>query len=207
MAGIMIFYVAWALVGLGWRRFFAVFAVLVVIGLGIVAYAMYVSHDKAPDAAGIDYSTLDIIIYKIAKSVDELRHGQFDDLTTGRVSLWRAGLAQMSPQVFAKGCGFCSLSEAFGFSFSTLHNVPLTGLFKGGILFAVTYIGLALSSLFYLAQAPRSLARDVTLAALVSLSFQSLVNDILFFQIIPQLLFTLAGFLLTRPAERSARPA
>jgi hypothetical protein len=139
---------------------------------------------------------------KIARGLEDIASANFDDLTTGRLALYTAAIGRISKQIILVGCGFCSLTDVMRFPFSSLHNVILTAVFKGGIIYAALYLGAAFCGCVLLFRLEKSFARDVSIAVVWSVAVQSMVNDVLYFQVIPALLFVLAGYVLASGLSR-----
>lgn len=132
--------------------------------------------------------------YKLNRAIANIKNGDVDDLSTGRMAIYRDAISKIDSEVILKGCGFCNIRGVYGFDFSSLHNVALTALFKGGAFYALIYCGSAFSALILLWFFRRSFARDVLIAAIGSIAAQGLVNDTLFFQVVPALLFAITGY-------------
>lgn len=154
------------------------------------------TEDSSQTSEGIGETATAIANYKLERAARNIRSGNLEDLSTGRLSIYKDALEKISVRIFMGGCGFCNLKSTLGFGFSSLHNVPLNALFKGGLVYAALYVGTAFFGLLGLWSMEKTFARDVAIAVLASLSVQSLVNDVLYFQVVPVLLFSLTGFLL-----------
>lgn len=141
--------------------------------------------------------------FKLNRAIKNIESGNIDDLSTGRMSIYREAFKKLNARIFFSGCGFCNLKDTLAFQFSSLHNIFLTAIFKGGIFYALFYCGAAFFSLIKLWSFEKTFARDVSLAAVLSIAIQGMVNDTLFFQVIPALLFTLTGYCLSHTKQRS----
>ena len=193
MLGVVIFYVVLLLIA--FRSRYAWISAL----LFAVILSALISTGKAgvyvPGSNTV--STQAIASSKIARAGENIAKGDFNDLSTGRLGIYQDAVARLTPSILAKGCGFCNLVDVMSFQFSSLHNVPLTAIYKGGFIYASIYIGAAFFGLYGLWRLKRSFGRDVAIAALASLLAQSAVNDVLYFQVIPALLFSVTGYLLS----------
>lgn len=200
MAGVVIFYLLLAL--LAYRRRETWVALAVFLALLIPwSYAVQQAPDQIVGAEKIGQS-------KVTRGLEDLRSGDNSDLSTGRLPLYRTAIERISPRVLLGGCGFCDLKDVPRFAYSSLHNVVLTAIFKGGAAYAVIYLGTAFYSLILLWFVEKSFARDVSIAVVASVGAQSMVNDVIYFQVIPALLFALTGFLVgsRSSAARAAEP-
>jgi hypothetical protein len=137
-----------------------------------------------------------IATYRIDRAVENIEAGDVNKLSTGRMAIYQDALVRVSPRIILAGCGFCNLKSVMDFDFSSLHNVPMNAIYKGGIIYAVLYVGTAFWGLLVLWSMKNTLARNVTIATLVSLAVQSTVNDVLFFQVVPAIMFSITGYLL-----------
>ncbi|UFH48249.1 hypothetical protein [Pseudomonas sp. KNUC1026] len=178
------------------------------LGVFIVAYLLWSfgsSLGQSPDAVNAlqkDTAVSNTIgakefgDYKLNRAIKNLETGNIDDLSTGRMAIYREAIKKLDWRTAIAGCGFCNLKSVYGFGFSSLHNIFLTAVFKGGLLYAIFYCGGALFSLILLWRQPASFSRSTCTAAVASLALQGMVNDDLFFQVIPVLLFGFTGFLI-----------
>lgn len=192
MIGTIVFYVFLAALAFRRRETWIAIAVFLVL-LAPWAY----SQDR-PNTMGT---------YKIARAARNIETGNISDLSTGRVPIYTSTLQKITPRITLIGCGFCDLIDVMKFKFSSLHNVVLTAIFKGGIFYSALYLGAAFCGAMLLWLIKKSFARDVTIAMIFSLGAQSMVNDVLFFQVVPALLFTLTGFLLASTEVTAGRVA
>ncbi|WP_417583078.1 hypothetical protein [Pelagibacterium sp.] len=189
MVGVVVFF--GTLLVLSFRRKEAWITLAVFLGL-LVPWAAFVGGSSGQNVTG------EIGISKIVRGVENAENGNFDDLSTGRLPLYRDAVARLSPSILLGGCGFCNLVDVMDFPFSSLHNVLLTAVYKGGVLYAATYIGAAFLGLILIRSCKASFSRDVLTSVLVSIAVQSLINDVLYFQVVPALMFVLAGYVVSR---------
>lgn len=190
MIGAIIFYAV--LIALAFRR--KETWISVAVFLVLFAPWAYSMRGLSPDHGASVVSAGAFGNYKMHRSLRDIENGNFGDLSTGRLSIYRNAIGRLTPRIALGGCGFCSLKDVMRFRFSSLHNVILTAIFKGGIVFAILDLGAAFAGLLLLWRLPKSFARDTTLATIASLAFQSMVNDVIYFQIIPSILFTTTGY-------------
>jgi len=147
-----------------------------------------------PTTSGDGVSATSFGKYKYFRAISNIHNGNLDDLSTGRMAIYREAIDKIDPEIFVAGCGFCDLKDVMGFQFSSLHNVFLTAVYKGGVFYALIYCGAAFASLILLWFFEKCFARDVIIAAVASIALQGAVNDTLYFQVVPAILFAITGF-------------
>lgn len=205
MLGIVIFYAI--LLCLAFRQketWISLFFFLVL--LGPWAYSLAYNSSEGKGGAATSEITPQVFgNYKFNRAVDNIKKGDLDDLSTGRMAIYRDAGERLDARISAFGCGFCNLKDVLSFKFSSLHNVLLTAVFKGGIFYAILYCGGAFLSLILLWFSKKSFGRDVSVATLLSIGAQSMVNDVLFFQVIPALMFALTGHSLANYLVRRSK--
>lgn len=189
MLGIVIFYIA--LIALAFNRRETWISIAFFLALLVPWASGMINESRAP-GEGVNASSFGI--YKMFRAVGNIQSGNLDDLSTGRMAIYREAIDKINPEIFVAGCGFCNLKDVMGFQFSSLHNVFMTAVYKGGIFYALVYCGTAFVSLILLWFFKKSFARDVVMAAVASIALQGAVNDTLYFQVVPAILFAIAGF-------------
>jgi hypothetical protein len=189
MLGIVVFYIALIVLAFNKRETWISIAFFLAL---LVPWASGMISESRTPSEGVNASSFGI--YKMFRAFGNIQSGNLDDLSTGRMAIYREALDKIDPEIFVAGCGFCNLKDVMGFQFSSLHNVFMTAVYKGGIFYALIYCGTAFVSLVLLWFSKRSFARDVVMAAVASIALQGAVNDTLYFQVVPAILFAITGF-------------
>lgn len=147
----------------------------------------------------------DLMLYaptKIQTTYDALQVLDFNSLTSGRMGIYAMAFSEIRGALPFIGCGFCDINSSYDFGFSSLHNVFLTAIFKGGFpLLLISIAPFAVSFLILRAQPP-SLTRAIYQSAMISLLAQSMSWDLLFLQIVGPIIFCFTGFLMMMQRER-----
>jgi NADH:ubiquinone oxidoreductase subunit K len=189
MLGVVVFYIALMVLAFNKRETWISIAFFLVL---LVPWASGVINESI--ASGDVVNATSFGKYKYFRALGNIQSGNLDDLSTGRMAIYREAIDKIDPEIFVAGCGFCNLKDVMGFQFSSLHNVFITAIYKGGIFYALIYCGAAFVSLILLWFLKRSFARDVVMSTVASIAFQGAVNDTLYFQVVPAILFSITGF-------------
>ncbi|WP_146226097.1 hypothetical protein [Phyllobacterium leguminum] len=197
MLGVILFYAILIVMAFRRKETWVSFGVFLIL-LGPWAYFLQADSRSllSWEANGHVVGAEGIGTHKFQTSIDYLKDGNFDKLSTGRLPLYRDAFNRITPRILLGGCGFCNIADVLKFPFSSLHNVILTAVFKGGVIYAAIYLCVAFGSLILLWFRKKSFSRDATYAVVASIAVQSLFNDVLYFQVVPALLFTLSGYLI-----------
>ncbi|WP_417582846.1 hypothetical protein [Pelagibacterium sp.] len=186
MLGAIIFFLALLALAPRQKKAWLAFAIfIVVIGIWTIG----------PQESGLGATKFD-------RALTNIETGNVDDLSTGRLEIYRQSLERLTPNIVLKGCGFCNLIDVMEFEFSSLHNVLLTAVYKGGAIYAFLYLGSAFFGLALIWIERNSFARNVTIAAVLSIGAQSIVNDVIYFQVIPALMFVISGYTFAQMMNR-----
>lgn len=186
MIGVVVFYVVLSLLSCRKRETWIVLSIFVLL---LAIWSITPQNRKMGNT-------------KFERSVKNIETGNIDALSTGRVPLYRDAISRLSPEILLKGCGFCNLIDVLDFPFSSMHNVVLTAIYKGGALYALIYLGTAFLGIVLLWLEKKSFGRDASIAVLVSIGAQAMVNDVIYFQVLPALLFATTGYLLEAHRNR-----
>jgi len=203
MLGIVVFYIV--LIVLAFNKRETWISIVFFLAL-LVPWASGIINESIASDDGVNATSFGK--YKYFRALGNIQSGNLDDLSTGRMAIYREAIDKIDPKIFVAGCGFCNLKDVMGFQFSSLHNVFMTAVYKGGIFYALIYCGTAFASLILLWFFKRSFARDVIMATIASIALQGAVNDTLYFQVVPAILFAITGFCAVNYcARRSSRLA
>lgn len=168
-------------------------------GLVLNLFALLFGTILIASAAVFSETTMSILQSKSAflhLHVTYLLNGQFDLLSSGRLTILSEIFSQLDLNHIFFGCGFCDFRQEFSTALSSAHFSFVTSFGKAGLPLMLVQAYFILDALGTLLLMKTSATRNIYIAVIVSVLVQSAVWDLFQLQVLSPIIFGFCGFIL-----------